>query len=193
VVGDLDTDASGLGPEGQLDGAVDGRGRVGVLGAVARGLVHSQQVVLGVPGRASGASQRRTSARGAARLRGYDGQLRRTNSDRSAGRSRLLVRSCRPPGARVRGSATNRASWVQGNVLPAISKQALKKLSKTVRSWRLHRCISKESADLARMVNPVVRGWMNYYGCFYRSALHPLFDRINTYLLRWIQKKYRAG
>ena len=43
------------------------------------------------------------------------------------------------------------------------------------------------------MVNPVVRGWMNYYGCFYRSALYPLFDRINTYLLRWIQKKYRAG
>jgi RNA-directed DNA polymerase len=77
--------------------------------------------------------------------------------------------------------------------LPAISKQALKRLSRTVRSWRLHRRTSKESADLARMVNPVVRGWMNYYGCFYRSALYPLFDRINTYLLRWIQKKYRAG
>jgi len=77
--------------------------------------------------------------------------------------------------------------------LPAISKQALKRLSRTVRSWRLHRRTSKESVDLARMVNPVVRGWMNYYGCFYRSALYPLFDRINTYLLRWIQKKYRAG
>jgi RNA-directed DNA polymerase len=66
--------------------------------------------------------------------------------------------------------------------LPAISKQALKRLSRTVRSWRLHRRTSKESADLARMVNPVVRGWMNYYGCFYRSALYPLFDRINTVL-----------
>lgn len=77
--------------------------------------------------------------------------------------------------------------------LPAISKEALKRLSRTVRSWRLHRRTSKESADLARMVNPVIRGWMNYYGCFYRSALYPLFDRINTYLLRWIQKKYRAG
>jgi RNA-directed DNA polymerase len=77
--------------------------------------------------------------------------------------------------------------------LPAISKRALKKLSKMVWSWRLHRCTSKESADLARIINPVVRGWMNYYGCFYRSALYPLFDRINTYLLRWIQKKYRAG
>ncbi|MGN5382500.1 group II intron maturase-specific domain-containing protein [Streptomyces lasalocidi] len=34
---------------------------------------------------------------------------------------------------------------------------------------------------------------MNYYGRFYRSALYPLLDRINTYLLRWIQKKYRVG
>jgi len=76
--------------------------------------------------------------------------------------------------------------------LPAISKQALKKLSKTVRSWRLHRRTMKEPSDLARMVNPAIRGWMNYYGRFYRSALYPLFDRINTYLLRWIQKKYRA-
>jgi RNA-directed DNA polymerase len=48
--------------------------------------------------------------------------------------------------------------------LPAISKQALKKLSKTVRSWRLHRRTVMESADLARMVNPVVRGWMSTTG-----------------------------
>ena len=76
---------------------------------------------------------------------------------------------------------------------PAISKQALKRLSKTVRSWRLHRRTAKESTDLARVINPVIRGWMNYYGRYYRSALYPLLGRINTYLLRWIQKKYRAG
>ncbi|MEU3349586.1 group II intron maturase-specific domain-containing protein [Streptomyces sp. NPDC006700] len=45
----------------------------------------------------------------------------------------------------------------------------------------------------AQMLNPVIRGWMNYYGRFYRSALYPLLDRINTYLLRWIQKKYQVG
>lgn len=77
--------------------------------------------------------------------------------------------------------------------LPAISDQALKRLSRIVRSWRLHRRTAQESSDLARTVNPVVRGWMNYYGRFYRSALYPLLDRINTYLLRWIQKKYRVG
>ena len=41
------------------------------------------------------------------------------------------------------------------------------------------------------MINPVVRGWMQYYGAFYRSALYPLLARINAYLMRWIRKKYK--
>jgi RNA-directed DNA polymerase len=39
----------------------------------------------------------------------------------------------------------------------------------------------------------VLRGWINYYGRFYRSALYPLLQRVTTYLLRWIRKKYRVG
>jgi hypothetical protein len=58
--------------------------------------------------------------------------------------------------------------------LPAISKQALKRISAEVRSWRLHLRTHLTEADLARRINPVVRGWMNYYGAFYRSALYPL-------------------
>ena len=44
--------------------------------------------------------------------------------------------------------------------------------------------------DLARKINPIVRGWMQYYGAFYRSALYPLLERINAYLMRWIRKKH---
>ncbi len=77
--------------------------------------------------------------------------------------------------------------------LPAISNDALKKLSVRVRSWRLHRRTGGDSADLRALVNPVLRGWINYYGRFYRSALDPLFYRVNTYLLWWIRKKYRLG
>lgn len=73
---------------------------------------------------------------------------------------------------------------------PAVSKDALTRMSATVRSWRLHRRTGHELADLARAVNPVIRGWMNYYGAFYRSALSNLFSRINGYLLRWIRRKY---
>jgi Group II intron, maturase-specific domain len=43
-----------------------------------------------------------------------------------------------------------------------------------VRSWRLHKCTQFSEADLARWINPIVRGWMSYYGEFYRSALYPL-------------------
>ena len=32
---------------------------------------------------------------------------------------------------------------------------------------------------------------MNYYGAFYKSALYPLLERINAYLMRWIRKKYK--
>ena len=40
-------------------------------------------------------------------------------------------------------------------------------------------------------MNPVVQGWLNYYGAFHRSALYPLLARINAYLMRWMRKKYR--
>jgi hypothetical protein len=75
--------------------------------------------------------------------------------------------------------------------LPAISKDALKRIGKQVRSWRLHRRTGSTAADLAQMINPLVRGWMAYYGAFYRTALYPVLHRINTYLLRWIMKKYK--
>jgi RNA-directed DNA polymerase len=75
--------------------------------------------------------------------------------------------------------------------LPAISKDALKKISAKVRSLRLHHRTDLSFRDLARMINPMVRGWMNYYGAFYRSALYGLLARINAYLMRWIRKKYR--
>ena len=74
--------------------------------------------------------------------------------------------------------------------LPAISKDALKRMSGELRAggcmpYRQHH------AELARQINPVVRGWMQYYGAFYRSALYPLLQRINAYLVRWLRRKYR--
>ncbi|NIY69307.1 RNA-directed DNA polymerase [Streptomyces malaysiensis] len=75
--------------------------------------------------------------------------------------------------------------------LPAISKEALKRISGEVRSWRLHLRTGHTFAELARKINPIVRGWLQYYGAFYRTALDSLLKRINAYLLRWIRKKYK--
>ena len=56
---------------------------------------------------------------------------------------------------------------------------------------RLHRRIGYTFNDLARRVNPIMAGWMHYYGAFYRSALYPFLSGINAYLMGWIRKKYR--
>lgn len=74
---------------------------------------------------------------------------------------------------------------------PAISKEALKKISGEIRRWRLHRRIGLTAAQLARQINPVVRGWMQYYGAFYRSELYPVLLRINAYLMRWVRDKHK--
>jgi RNA-directed DNA polymerase len=91
---------------------------------------------------------------------------------------------------RARG-AKGRNGEVFTSFLPGISKDALNKVSGEVRRWRLHLRTGHTLAEIAQWVNPIVRGWMQYFGAFYRSALHPLLGRINAYLVRWLRKKYR--
>jgi group II intron reverse transcriptase/maturase len=62
---------------------------------------------------------------------------------------------------RARGVRTKTGRMMTG-FTPAISKDALNKISAQVRSWRLHRRTGLSEADLARWINPIVRGWMNY-------------------------------
>ncbi len=45
--------------------------------------------------------------------------------------------------------------------------------------------------DSARCINVVVQGWVNYYGRCFPSELSPLLRRINFYLARWAQRKYK--
>lgn len=75
--------------------------------------------------------------------------------------------------------------------LPAVGKDALKRMSEEVRSWRIHTRSGTELEDIASWANPVIRGWMTYYGRFYRTALNGLLQRINTYLVRWAKRKYK--
>jgi RNA-directed DNA polymerase len=73
--------------------------------------------------------------------------------------------------------------------LPAVGKDALKRMSEEVRAWRIHVRSGTELQDIASWINPIVRGWMTYYGRFYRTALNGLLQRINTYLVRWARRK----
>jgi RNA-directed DNA polymerase len=85
----------------------------------------------------------------------------------------------------------NRDGKIFDGFLPAVSPAALKEMGRQVRRWRIHKRTGDDLDALAAMINPVVAGWMNYYGRFQRSELVPLLRRINFYLARWARNKYR--
>jgi hypothetical protein len=61
-----------------------------------------------------------------------------------------------------------------------------------VRGWRIHRQTPATLADLAKQCNPAIRGWWNYYGAFYRTAMHKLFRYVDQKLEQWARRKYKT-
>jgi RNA-directed DNA polymerase len=77
------------------------------------------------------------------------------------------------------------------NFSPGVSNAAAKAMRHTIRSWRLRCRIDKRIDDLARMFNPVIRGWMTYYGRYYKSALYPTLRHLDRHLVCWAMAKYK--
>lgn len=76
--------------------------------------------------------------------------------------------------------------------LPAISSKAAKKIRETIREWRMASTRNNQRLeDLARLVNPSVRGWMNYYGRFYRSKCVQILRHLNKALAAWVRRKFK--
>jgi RNA-directed DNA polymerase len=75
--------------------------------------------------------------------------------------------------------------------LPAVSDDAAKGMRRTIKRWRLHLRSGSTLADLAQEINSTVRGWINYYGRFYRTELIQTLKLINHYLMRWAVRKYK--
>lgn len=77
------------------------------------------------------------------------------------------------------------------NFTPAASNKACKAMRQTIRNWRIHLKPDKELVDISRMFNPVIRGWINYYGRFYKSGLYQVLRHMNKALVHWIRRKYK--
>jgi RNA-directed DNA polymerase len=75
--------------------------------------------------------------------------------------------------------------------IPAISKEALSKMYRTIRNWRIQRQSNKTLEDIARNINPIIIGWINYYGSYYKSALHPILNHIDWKLVEWATWRYK--
>jgi RNA-directed DNA polymerase len=74
---------------------------------------------------------------------------------------------------------------------PAISVKARKAVGQKVRAWHLNRRSGTDLSGLAEEIDPQVRGWIDYYGAFYRSELYSLARRIDEHLVRWAMQKFK--
>jgi RNA-directed DNA polymerase len=75
--------------------------------------------------------------------------------------------------------------------LPAISPHAEKAIRQQIHNWRMHLKPGKSIEDLSRMYNPIIRGWIQYYGRFYKSRLYRVLRHFNSALVHWARQKYK--
>ncbi len=77
------------------------------------------------------------------------------------------------------------------NFSPGVSNAAAKAMRQRIRDWKLRCRVDKGVDDLARMFNPVIRGWITYYGRYYKSALYPTLRYLDRRLAQWAREKYK--
>ena len=77
------------------------------------------------------------------------------------------------------------------NFTPGVSRKSSKAMRLKIRQWRMHLKPDKDIEDLSRMFNPVIRGWINYFGRFYKSELYSVLRHMNRALVHWARRKYK--
>lgn len=85
----------------------------------------------------------------------------------------------------------NKKGQIFLNFTPAISRSAKKRIKSTIREWKLPSRTGTSLEEIARWINPQVRGWINYYGKFNRSTLYQTCDHIEYKLCLWASRKYK--
>jgi len=88
-------------------------------------------------------------------------------------------------------SAKNKFGMLFASFLPAISNKAKVAIQQTIRGWRLHLMSDKTLEEISETYNPKIRGWANYYGCFYKTGMLSIYYHINRTLTRWAMRKYK--
>ncbi len=153
---------------------------VGELGA---GEPHAQFEVAGAGNGATPVGHLRVPGR-CAEKRHHDGLVGTQPTVQSLPRQRSTLHTFRARLARSR--------WgFFVNFSPAMSAKAKKAKGKQIRDWHLNRRSGTDLSGIAEEINPQVRGWINYYGAFYRSELYSLAARIDQHLVRWARQKFK--
>lgn len=94
---------------------------------------------------------------------------------------------------RARSAINRRTGDVFTGFLPAVSKDSLKRMRTVIRDkLNLNSYLYMSLEDLANHINPIIRGWIQYYGAFYRTGLFPMAYYLNERLVCWLGKKHKG-
>lgn len=97
----------------------------------------------------------------------------------------FLGHTFRPRGAK------NRSGELFVSFSPAVSATAIKAMRLALRRWKLPYRNDLAIGDLVRWLQPVVRGWINYYGRFCPWPLHRALSMVDELVVRWARRKYK--
>lgn len=78
--------------------------------------------------------------------------------------------------------------------MPGASKKAMRKITQTMRSWRIHRSTNDNPRTIANRYNATLRGWIEYYGKFwYRNFSYRLWSGFQSRLVKWMKARHRIS
>ena len=74
---------------------------------------------------------------------------------------------------------------------PQVSASSLKSMRQKIRELKLRKRTQIRLADIAREINPILQGWLNYYGRYNPAAMYPMWRYVNATLVAWAMRKYK--
>ena len=77
------------------------------------------------------------------------------------------------------------------NWLPSVSNKSMRSMTEKMRGWTIMRVAWCQIEDIAKAINPVLKGWINYYGKFYSAKLRSFMNNINVMIAQWARRKYK--
>lgn len=92
---------------------------------------------------------------------------------------------------RCRGVENKKAKRVFASFAPAVSNNAMKSMRAKTRKSNVRNRTDLELKEIAEWYNPIIRGWIGYYGRYHRSALDSVFRHFNNTLITWVMHKYK--
>jgi group II intron reverse transcriptase/maturase len=77
------------------------------------------------------------------------------------------------------------------NFLPKVSKKSAKSFREKIKAMQLHKRVGSTINMLAERINPIVRGWLNYFMQCQPSTVKYSIDYLNWRLVKWAMCKYK--